>query len=117
MGHTLEQPKRPHISIPKPRTSQLEKSKMVCFRSFIILMVVVAAMMPSTNSAPMPMPMPEPGLFDLVFPQAMARARANDRGANSFAGGAGRRIGGSFINPDPFAFPGESPFPAVPLFI
>jgi len=82
-------------------------------------MVVVASMMPTTNSAPMPMPMPmpEPGLFDLVFPQAMARARQNDRGANSFAGGAGRRIGGSFINPDPFAFPGESPFPAVPLFI
>merc|ERR1719244_1923305 len=33
----------------------------------------------------------------------MARARANDRGANSFAGGAGCRIGGSAINPDPFA--------------
>jgi len=89
---------------------------MVCFRSFVILMVV-AAMMPSVNPAPMPMPLPNPGLFDLVFPQAMARARANDRGANSFAGGIGRRIGGSFINPDPFAFPGSSPFPAVPLFI
>jgi len=96
----------------------------MCFRSFVILMVVVA-MMPSANSAPMPMPMPmpapmplpQPGLFDLLFPRAMARARANDRGANSFAGGAGCRIGGNAINPDPFAFPGSSPFPAAPLCI
>jgi len=97
---------------------------MFCFRTFVILLVV-AAMMPSSESAPMPMPapmpfpmpLPEPGLFDLIFPRAMARARANDRGANSFAGGAGCRIGGSAINPDPFAFPGSSPFPASPLCI
>jgi len=94
---------------------------MVCFRSFVILMVV-AAMMPSAKAAPMPMPAPvpapEPGLFDLLFPAAMARARANDRGADSFAGGAGCRIGGNAINPDPFAFPGGSaPFPAAPICI
>jgi len=83
------------------------------------MMVAVAMMPSSTNSAPMPMPMPmpDPALLDLIFPEAMRRARANDRGANSFAGGAGRRLGGGFINPDPFAFPGESPFPGVPLFI
>ncbi|CAL4113822.1 unnamed protein product [Meganyctiphanes norvegica] len=115
----MRQPKRSHVSKHQSKIINLVKlqtSKMVCFRFFVILMVA-AVMMPSlSNSAPVAMP--DPGLFDLIFPRAMARARANDRGANSFAGfGNGRRIGGSAINPDPFAFPGQSPFPAVPLFI
>jgi len=87
---------------------------MVCFRFFVIL-VVVAAMMPSSYTAPMPLP--SPSLLDALFPAAMARARANDRGAGSFAGfGTGRFGGGGFINPDPFAFPGQAPFPASPIF-
>merc|ERR1712025_422638 len=103
-----------HLKSSAQKLPNQTKSKMFCFRTFVILMVV-AAMMPSSNSAPMPLP--EPGLFDVLFPRAMARARANDRGAGSFAGGAGCRIGGNAINPDPFAFPGSSPFPAAPLCI
>jgi len=94
---------------------------MVSIRAIVVLAIVVFAMAMTSDAAPMPMPapmpFPKPGLLDALFPRAMARARANDRGANSFAGGAGCRIGGSAINPDPFAFPGSSPFPAAPLCI
>jgi len=82
---------------------------MVSIRAIVVLAIVVFALVMTTEAAPSPM----------FFQKAFARARANDRGAGSFAGAGrgGRRIGGSFINPDPFAFPGSSPFPAVPLFI
>jgi len=82
---------------------------MVSIRSIIVLAIVILAMAMTTEAAPRPM----------LFQNAFARARKNDRGAGSFAGAGrgGRRIGGSFINPDPFAFPGSSPFPAVPLFL
>jgi len=81
---------------------------MVSIRAIVVLAIVVFAMAMTSEAAPM--------LFN-VFPRAFARARANDRGAGSFAGGSGCRIGGSAINPDPFAFPGSSPFPAAPLCI
>jgi len=78
---------------------------MVSIRAIVVLAIVVFAMAMTSEAAPM------------LFQRAFARARANDRGAGSFAGRGGRRIGGSAINPDPFAFPGNSPFPASPLFI
>merc|ERR1711970_1165724 len=90
-----------------PKSKPVLNSKMVSIRTIIVLAIVVLAMAMTTEAAPSPM----------FLQQAFARARANDRGAGSFAGRAGRRIGGSAINPDPFAFPGQSPFPAVPLFI
>jgi len=89
---------------------------MMSTRTIVVFFLIALCLAPTTEARPRPGP--SPGLFDMfmkVFSMAKARARANDRGAKSFAMANGCRIGGSAINPDPFAFPGSSPFPSVPL--
>ncbi|CAL4089819.1 unnamed protein product, partial [Meganyctiphanes norvegica] len=96
------------LEIAHSQITSVPTFKMVSIRAIVVLAILVFAMAMTSEAAPM------------FFQRAFARARANDRGAGSFAGAGGRggrRIGGSAINPDPFAFPGQSPFPSVPLFI
>jgi len=93
--------------------------KMAKFQILVVLLAVMMIFSPSSDAAPAPAPVPNPApvplLFDKLFPRAMARARANDRGAKSFAGGSRCRVGGAVFNPDPFANPGSAPFPAAPI--
>jgi len=97
---------------------------MAYFKFLVVLLVVVFTFSPSADAAPAPVPNPAPlpnpipvffNKFQKIFPRAMARARANDRGAKSFAGGSRCRVGGAVFNPDPFANPGGVPFPAAPI--
>ncbi|CAL4115167.1 unnamed protein product, partial [Meganyctiphanes norvegica] len=91
---------------------QVYLPKMANFQILVVLLVVAISIIPSTDAAPAPFP---GFLFNKAFPRAMARARSNDRGAGSFAGRPGNRVGGAIFNPDPFAFPGNNPFPIAPI--
>ncbi|CAL4151267.1 unnamed protein product, partial [Meganyctiphanes norvegica] len=87
-------------------------------RTIVVFFLIALCLVPAMEARPRPEP--SPMFFDMfakVFEMAKARARANDRGADSFAMGNGCRIGGNALGPDPFAFPGSSPFPAAPLCI
>ncbi|CAL4217801.1 unnamed protein product, partial [Meganyctiphanes norvegica] len=91
---------------------------MMTTRTAIVFFLIVLCLVPAMEARPRPEP--SPMLFDMfakVFEMAKAHARANDRGSGSFAMGDGCRIGGNALGPDPFAFPGKSPFPAAPLCI
>jgi len=84
----------------------LLKSSSVAFVMFTLLL----SMSSQTEAAPI--------IFH-IFGISLRPSRHRDRGANSFAGGAGCRIGGNTINPDPFTFNPiyGNMFPSVPLCI